>query len=143
MDTSPHEPADNLPPLPPAAKEECTWALGAHLSAPIGAMLLASLSIPVGGVLGPLIIWLVKRDQSEYIGAHAKEALNANISYLLYAIPIGLVFFLLMLTIILIPLVFLAGAFLTVLYLYWVIRAAIAANNGGFYRYPFNLRLIR
>jgi len=132
----------DLPP-PPASREENTWALAAHLSAPVGGILLANLAVPIGYLLGPLLVWLLKRDRSDFIGAHAREALNAGISYTLYAIPLGLIGFVLSLTIILFPVVVIAGIGLAILYFYWVIRAAIAANQGGFYRYPFNLRLIR
>ena len=62
-------------------ENERTWGMLAHLSA------LAGLVMPlVGIVLGPLLVWLTRRDESEFVAAHAKEALNFNISVLLGAL---------------------------------------------------------
>jgi len=73
----------NLPAAsgPAPTESERTWGMLAHLSA------LAGLVVPlVGIVLGPLAVWLVKREESEFVAGHAKEALNFNISVLIGAI---------------------------------------------------------
>lgn len=116
--------------------DERTWALLAHLSA-----LSAFIVTGVGGVLGPLIIWLIKRDSLPFAGDQAKEALNFNITVLIAAA--GLVLF----SIITVGI----GLLLTVplgfaLFFYWLvftIIAAVNANNGVRYRYPLTLRLIQ
>ncbi len=116
--------------------DERTWALLAHLSA-----LSAFIVTGIGCVLGPLIIWLIKRDTHPFAGDQAKEALNFNITVLIAAA--GLVLF----TIITIGI----GALLTVplgfaLFFYWLIFtiiAAVNANNGVRYRYPLTLRLVQ
>lgn len=60
--------------------EEKNWAIGAHLSA------FASLIIPFGNIIGPLIVWLVKRQESEFVNEHGKAALNFQISFLIYTL---------------------------------------------------------
>ncbi|MEO6518989.1 MAG: DUF4870 domain-containing protein [Pseudoxanthomonas sp.] len=125
---------DNLtaaPPLPsgvPSA-EERQWGLFAHLSA------LAGLVIPFGNVLGPLIIWQVKKDTLPFAADQGKEALNFNITMAIAAIISGLLT-LVLIGFLLLPLVGLAWLIFTVL-------GAIKANNGEAYRYPFALRLIK
>ena len=55
-------------------ENERTWGMLAHLSA------LAGLVVPLLGiVLGPLLVWLLRGDESEFVAGHAKEALNFNI----------------------------------------------------------------
>lgn len=110
-------------------KEERMWAMIAHLSAFIGFV------IPLGNVLGPLIIWLVKREGSAFIDSHGKEALNFGISVTIYSAIATLL-------IILSIGVLLLGALL----LFWVIYvfiAAVKANEGKAYRYPFTFRFIK
>lgn len=111
-------------------ENERTWGMLAHLSA------LAGLVVPlIGIVLGPLVVWLAKRDESVFVAAHAKEALNFNISVLLGAI----VSMLLML-------VFIGVLLGTALFIAWLVMtlvAAIKASEGHPYRYPFSLRLVK
>ena len=116
--------------------DERTWALLGHLSA-----LSAFIVTGIGCVLGPLIIWLVKRDTLPFAGDQAKEALNFNITVLIAAAALVLFSIItvgigLLLTV---PLGF-------VLFFYWLIFtiiAAINANNGVRYRYPLTLRLVQ
>lgn len=116
--------------------DERTWALLGHLSA-----LSAFVVTGIGCVLGPLIIWLVKRDTLPFAADQAKEALNFNITVLIAAA--GLVLF----SIITVGI----GLLLTVplgfaLFFYWLIFtivAAVNANNGVRYRYPMTLRLVQ
>jgi uncharacterized protein len=101
----------------------------AHLSA------LAGLVLPlIGIVLGPLAVWLTRRDESEFVAAHAKEALNFNITVLLGALAC-----------ILLMLVFVGFLLGTALFIYWLamtLIAAVRASEGHTYRYPFSLRLV-
>jgi uncharacterized protein len=113
------------------------WGLAAHLSAYVGAWVALAF-------LGPLVVWLIKRDEHPFIDHHAKEALNFNLSFLLYgivggvlAVPIGL----LTLGIGLIPIVIVA-AVLLIAWLILPILAAVRAANGEGYRYPFTIRFI-
>ena len=85
--------------------------------------------------LGPLIIWLVKKDDHAFIDEQGKEALNFQITVVLASIVAGI---LIMICI---------GAFLLpaiqILNLVFCIIATIKANNGEHYRYPVSLRLIK
>src|SRR5215212_8546203 len=107
-----------------------TWTALCHASALLGVLL----HFP-GHLLGPLIVWLLKRDESADIDAHGKEALNFQISMLIYNF-VAAVFCL-----ILIGFVFLAV--LWVLNAILVIIAAIKASDGEFYRYPMTIRFIQ
>jgi len=110
------------------SQDEKTWGMLAHLSTLVG------LIIPFGSVLGPLVVWLIKKDTMPFAAEQGKEALNFNITVLIAFIvsailTIVLIGFLLMLV------VGLAWLVLTIL-------AALAANKGEAYRYPMTLRLV-
>lgn len=107
--------------------------MGCHLAALIGFFL-----IPGGDVFGPLIVWLIKKDQSAFINDQGKESLNFHISLWIY----GLISSLLLFTIVLIPLVFVFYGLLYLGGLVCTILGAVAASNGQTYRYPCTLRLI-
>lgn len=109
--------------------EERQWAMFAHLSALIG------LIIPLGNVVGPLIIWLMKKDTSAFIDDQGKESLNFQITVLIAAIAAGILIVVLI-GFLLLPLIGLVALVFTII-------AAIKANEGLTYRYPFALRLIK
>jgi uncharacterized Tic20 family protein len=111
------------------SKQEKTWAMIAHLS------MLCGFIIPLGNVIGPLIVWLIKKEEGPFVDQHGKEALNFNISMTIYsAISYLLVF-------VLIGFVLLAVLF--VFFVIALITAAIKANDGKPYRYPFTIRFIK
>jgi uncharacterized Tic20 family protein len=100
-----------------------------HLSA------LAGFVIPaLGHILGPLIVWLVKRGDSPEIDEHGKEALNFQITMLIYNVVAGILC-LVLIGFILLPI-------LHVLNVVFVIIAALRAGEGKMYRYPLTLRLV-
>jgi uncharacterized Tic20 family protein len=105
------------------------WCVGCHLAA------LAGFGVPaLGHILGPLIVWLIKRGDSAEIDEHGKEALNFQISMLIYNIVAGILCLLLV-----------GFALLVVLHIanvVFVIIAAVRASEGRMYRYPLTLRLI-
>jgi uncharacterized protein len=105
------------------------WAMFAHLSA------LAGFIIPFGNVLGPLIIWLTKGKEIEFVGNEAKEALNFQITVFLIAI-VGWVLVFVLIGFLVLALLALADVIL-------IILAAISASKGEPYRYPFTLRLVK
>jgi len=120
--------------LPPAGvgpadlpQEVRNWALGAHLSAFIGAWVALAF-------LGPLVVWLIKRDEHPFVALHSREALNFNLSVLIY----GAVAFLLSLVLIGIPILIA----IVVAWLVLTIVAAVKAANGEEYRYPLTIRFI-
>jgi uncharacterized protein len=110
-------------------ESERTWGMLAHLSALVG------LVIPLlGNVLGPLVVSIVRSDQSAFVAAHAKEALNFNISVTLAAVLCALLM--------LVFVGFLLGSALFIAWLVMTLIAAIKASEGVAYRYPFSLRLV-
>jgi len=110
------------------SQEERNMAMLCHFAA------FAGFIIPFGNVLGPLIVWLLKRDESEFINYHGKEALNFQITMLIAF----MIAFVLIFIVIGIPLIF--G--LAIFELIMVIIAGIKASEGTYYRYPFSLKLI-
>ena len=108
--------------------DERNWAVFAHLAA------FAGLLFPFGNVLGPLVVWLIKKDQYPFVEDQAKEAMNFQITVTLIAILGWLLSFVLIGVLILIPLAIYAFVM--------TIIAAVRANRGERYRYPYTLRLI-
>jgi len=110
-------------------ESERVWAMLAHLSA------LAGLVIPfVGNVLGPAAVAMTRHDESAFVNAHLREALNFNITVTLAAVVctlLALVFIGLLL-----------GAALFIAWLVLTLIAAIKASEGAPYRYPVSLRLL-
>ena len=124
----PYEPPPHESVPGAGSAEERNWAMAAHLSA------LSTFLIPFGNVLGPLVVWLVKRDTMPLVADQGKEALNFNITAL-GAFLIGAI-----LTVVLVG--FLVMAAVGIAWLVLTIIAAIAASKGETYRYPFTLRLV-
>ena len=125
-----HSPADA------PSHEERGWGLIAHLGGPIGLLLSAGLL----GFVIPLIIWLAKRDESDFVDHHGREALNFQLS--LFALHVlGWMF----------VLVTFGFGFLVVLpgfLLLWFaelilgVVAGLRAHDGRRFRYPLSVRLI-
>ena len=112
-----------------AAGNVRTWCVVCHLSA------LAGFVVPaLGHLLGPLIVWLLKRGDSPEIDEHGKESLNFQISMLIYNIVAGILC-LVLIGFILLPI-------LHVLNVVFVIIAALRAGEGQMYRYPLTIRLV-
>lgn len=86
-------------------------------------------------IIGPIIIWLIKREDSEFIDFHGKEYLNFIISYTVYGI-VAAISMVLLIGFLLAPVVAVAGVIFTIL-------AAIKAFNGEVYHIPFIFRLIK
>jgi len=127
MTTSSTPPLEQPKAMP--APDERTWATLAHLSGLLAAWL--------GGFsfLGPLIVWLIKKDQSPFVGDQAKEALNFQIAVTIAVwVSIALIW------------VFCIGLILLAVVaigsIVFSIIAAMEANKGVYYRYPYTIRLI-
>lgn len=119
-----------------------TWAMLAHLAA------LAGYVVPLGNVIGPLVVWLSKRDTMPFVDYHGRESLNFHITIAIGYVVLFLLAFLsvflsiIMIGFLLMPLVILLIIGLGVFELVITIMAALEANRGNLYRYPFSLRLI-
>lgn len=135
---------ETVSPPPPSgvpSQEERQWAMFAHLSALLGGILTSGWAGSVGCFIGPLVIWLLKKDTMPFVNDQGREALNFNITvgivflglFLLSVVTLGLG---LVLTLPLMVIIGIAWLVLTIL-------AAIKANEGVSYRYPFALRLVK
>ena len=119
-----YPPPDQDPPAwgPPPQGEDTLWAVLAHLSV---------FAFPF---LGPLVIYLVKRDESPFTRQHAAEALNFHITVLIASI-VSAVLMLVLIGFLLLAVVVIGSMVLGIV-------AAVAAGRGQPYRYPLTLRLV-
>ncbi|EGV44378.1 DUF4870 domain-containing protein [Bizionia argentinensis JUB59] len=126
--------------------------------------------IPFGNFIGPIVLWVMNKDKSEFVDAHGKQAINFQISILLYALVIGMItipFFIFNLISgfdflnintfdnIQIninkpsPLLYITGGlgFLAVigfiLELVFIVKAALAARDGQLYNYPLTIKFLK
>lgn len=110
-------------------KQSRLWGMLCHLT---GLSLL--LGIPFGNILGPLVIWLIKKEDYDFVDEQGKESLNFQISITIYAIISGIL------------VIFIIGIFtsiaLFIAYLVMVITASIKASSGEGYKYPFTIKFI-
>jgi uncharacterized Tic20 family protein len=113
---------------PLSEEEENQWAMFAHIGT------FSSMFVPLGNIIAPIVIWQLKKNESEFVVDQAKESLNFQISLMIYIV---ISFFLIF---IFIGFFLLIG--LAIFSLIIVIVAGVKANDGEFYRYPMCLRLI-
>jgi len=124
---------------PGLADDEKSWAMFAHLGL-LGHAILPGISIGI-----PIVIWLSKRADSDFIDDHGREAVNFQITLFLYSVVLPVVVGLFgILTcgiglLLLIPVAFLPY----VLGIVGMIMASVAANRGEFFRYPMTFRFIK
>jgi uncharacterized Tic20 family protein len=108
---------------PPPTADDRTWAMLSHLSGIFTSF------------VGPLIIWIVKKDQSPFVEDQAKEALNFQLTLLIgYAVAGITAFF---------CIGFLLAVVISVVAIIFGILGTMAANKGEAYRYPFNIRMVK
>ena|SRR5260221_13559316 len=105
-------------------QDDKTWGMLAHLSALLAGMV----ALPF---VGPLVVWLMYKDKSPFVGDQAKEALNFNLAVLIAA----LVCVVTVVGICLLPIVGIGALIFQVI-------AGIEASKGVWYRYPYTIRMI-
>ncbi|MGQ9620603.1 MAG: DUF4870 domain-containing protein [Bacteroidales bacterium] len=111
------------------SESERTWAMFCHLSA------FAGFIFPFGGILGPLICWLSRRDESTWVNENGKVSLNFQLSVLLY-------------TVLLIPLCLIIIG-IPLLFALWILKiicitiASVKASKGEEFRYPLSIPFIQ
>ncbi len=110
-------------------KDARTWAMLCHLSG-----LLFYVLPGIGQILGPLIIWLIKKDEYSFVEEQGKEAINFQITFTIY-------FFIVCLLMV-VFIGFLLFPIVLITYYVLMIIAAIKANDGEHYRYPLTIRLV-
>jgi len=113
-------------------KDARMWAMLCHLAGVGGLMPIVPI---VGSVIAPLVIWQIKKDDFEFVDKHGKEAVNFQISILIYALVAGLLCFACV-GFFLLPVVY-------ILDLVFLLIAAIKANDGQHYLYPLTIRFIK
>ncbi len=106
------------------------WAMLCHIVALVGL-----LGNGIGFVLGPLLIWMIKKEDHPFVDEQGKEAVNFQITMMLLAIVCGLLAFF-VIGLLLLPIVLIVAVVFSVV-------GAVKANEGEHYRYPFALRLIK
>lgn len=106
-----------------------TYCMMIHLSQ------LSSLVIPGLGFILPIVMWVVNKDQHEDIDNHGKATVNWLISALIYSVICFILMFVLI--------GFIGFAVLAVTNMVFAIIAAIKANNGELWQYPFSLKIMK
>lgn len=111
------------------SKDERMWGMFCHLIAFSGYL------IPFGSVLGPLIIWLIKKDEMPFVNDQGKESLNFQLTMLIAVIVSVILMFVII--------GFLLLGVLIIYQIVVIIIASIKANEGVRYRYPYTIRFIK
>ena len=128
-------------------KKEYNTAFFLHLSAFFGYV------FPFGGVIAPLVIWELKKNESDFLNQSGKAAVNFNLSFLLYAFVLGISIFPFAFNTFyselhyfdifgILSMVSLVGI-LAIVRFVLIITAAIKANNGELYDYPITIKFIK
>ncbi|MFP3913307.1 MAG: DUF4870 domain-containing protein [Actinomycetota bacterium] len=123
---------------PSPTSDQQTWRVLAHASA-----LIQFIGIP--SFVGPLVVWLVRRED-ELVEPHAREALNFQLSLIIYfgaMVLIGIIAAITIVGLLLVPFLIVIGLVLVVAEVVFAILASLAASRGEMYRYPMNLNLIK
>ncbi|MEK6975081.1 MAG: DUF4870 domain-containing protein, partial [Candidatus Thermoplasmatota archaeon] len=129
-------------PPPPAPMDERQYGLLLHLSA------LAGLIIGFFFV-GPLVMWLIKKDQSAFIDRHGRAAMDFQLSMLIYMVAGALLIGLITIAtlgfglLLLIPVIILAAIAAGLVLIIFPIIAGTKANQGLEYDYPLSIRMLR
>lgn len=119
----PPPPSDFTSDMPERSQDDATFAILGHLGSWIV------------GFLAPLLVFLLKSKESKFLRHHSIEALNFQISIMIYAVISAVLF------IVLIGFVLIAAV--GIVALIFPILASVAANKGEYYRYPLTIRLIK
>jgi uncharacterized Tic20 family protein len=118
------EPSDRLD------KSVRNWAMGCHMIALVGL-----LGNGIGFVVGPIILWLIKREDHPFIDEQGKEAVNFQITMCIALFVSALLMFV-AIGFVLLPIVAIVDVVLTIV-------AGLKAADGEHYRYPFAVRIIK
>lgn len=112
-----------------AGRDEKMWAMLCHLST------FAGYVIPFGNIIAPLLIWIMKKEEFPLADDQGKEALNFQISFMIY-LAIALLLVILLIGIALVVVLVLFEIIVTII-------AAVNAYDGARYRYPMTIRFIK
>lgn len=132
----------------PALQPNYTMGMLCHLLA-----LSALIGVPFGNILGPLVIWLIKKEEDSFVDRCGKESLNFQITATMAGLALGLISLVVMViallpliglvSLLLFPIMILAAVALFVTVIVFTVIASIKASEGVDYRYPYTIRLIK
>jgi uncharacterized Tic20 family protein len=111
------------------SNDERTYSMLCHLSA------LSGLIIPFGNVIGPLVLWLLKKDEYPEVDRQGKAALNFQLSLTIYSI-IAAILIVILVGFVLLGAIFLFGLIMTIV-------ASVKSSNGERFEYPLSINLIK
>jgi len=109
--------------------EEKQWGMLTHLAALAGLI-----GIPFGSIIGPLIIYMIKKEEYEFVNDQGKEVLNFQITWS--------IIFIISAILILVGIGILMLIGFGIAWLVLVIVGTVAANRGEYYRYPFTIKFL-
>lgn len=121
-------PFNGKPPVG-GGSDERMWGMLCHLSTFAGYL------IPFGNIVGPLIIWMIKKDEYAFVDDQGKEALNFQISVTIYSF-VSIILIFVIVGMLLLPAVIIFDLVMTII-------AAVKANGGEYYRYPLTIRFVK
>lgn len=110
-------------------KQEKDMALLVHAASFSGYL------IPFGSILGPLIVWLMKRDESAFVNQAGINCLNFKISMMIYFM-VGFVLMFILVGFVIVPALAILDIIVTIL-------AMVRASEGSHYRYPLSIQFIK
>ena len=108
--------------------QEKTWVTFTHLAG------FAGFLVPFGNIIGPFVIWILKRDEFPAVRAHGKDVLNFQLSIALYYV-VALASMLIIIGFVLLPAV-------AIFQIVCIILATIRASEGQKFQYPLSIRFI-
>jgi len=130
-------PPPAAPASPPSPESQArTWNMLCHLSA------LAGFIIPFGSILGPLLVWQIKKNEIPSVIVHGKAALNFQLTVFIAAI-VSMVLGLLLVAVCVGVVFFILAAAVSLAGLIFAIIAGIKANDGKDYQYPYSFTLVK
>jgi uncharacterized Tic20 family protein len=109
--------------------DEKNWGMFCHVAVFAGCI------FPLGNIIGPLVIWLMKKDQYGFVDYNARQAMNFQITFLIAMLVSALLSF------VLIGILMMIG--LGIFALVATIKAIVASSRGEYYRYPWSIQFIR
>lgn len=120
-------------------EKDTSYATIIHLSS------FAQFIIPFGGIIVPLILWLIKKDKDSFVDAHGKSCVNFEMSLLIYSFTLALLLIPITLFTLGIGLILivLAAIPLFIAYIIVKIQAASQASKGEYYQYPFTIEIVK
>ena len=111
------------------SQDEKNWGMFCHVAVFAGCI------VPLGNIIGPLVIWLMKKDQYGFVDYNARQAMNFQITFLI-AMLAGL-----LLSFVLIGILMMIGFGIFALVV--TIKAIVASSRGEYYSYPCSIQFIR